>query len=819
MRRACFLSSARYLLQLGLVILWLGALKPCWAFIPAAQGASPPQAPPLRNIRKQSAVEVLLLDISINGKKLDEVVRAEQVPGGPLLLPAEAWNEARLVPLTHVSALSDGTPAYALDGIAGATWHINRQNLSLDIKAPAGAFIGTTFNLRNTLAAPPPRPRPGVMLDYDLSLNHGGGSSAGGATLEAVTFSGFGNITNSALISDDGKQRSATRLDTYWRYDLPNRMETLIVGDTVGVGGGWSRPARYGGIRWGRDFSMRPGFVTLPQLSLAGEAALPSTVEVLVNNMRRLSHPVQPGPFDLSNVPIVNGAGEIGLVVRDLLGRETVVRQSYYSSPRMLAPGLVDFSFDGGKLRTGYGHDSAYGDVFSTFTWRQGLSASMTGEARLELQKQRRAAGVELTSLLGNWGVGRVALATSNGDTQGPHESGKLLQASIERSTTQGGAALQYERASHDFAPFGEAIDPRTMTQRARERWLASLGGQFWSTVNGSANYVSQTRWDGDKVQAIGLSLGQQLSRQASINISVDKRLDGDRSLSCAVSLNIMLDNGVNAASQTSRSASGQLSSSLSATGSPPAGQGLGWRAQMATVDSQRAQLELQYNTSKAELAFNVASSASGEIATRVGSRGTVGWFEGMAFASRPVGQNSMAVVKVDGIEGVPIKRGNQVVAVTDARGLAFVAGLLPWQKNNIEIDLIDLPMDVEVNDTYREITPFARSGILVNFGARRSRQALLVLRQRDGTPVPIGAKVRLLPAGFEFITGRRGEVWLSGLAEHEQAVQVRWPKGSCTLTLVVPASKNGTPGKIGPLFCEEETSVTSTTTHGMLSQ
>jgi outer membrane usher protein len=111
---------------------------------------------------------------------------------------------------------------------------------------------------------------------------------------------------------------------------------------------------------------MRPGFVTMPQLTLAGEAALPSTVEVLVNNARRVSQQVQPGPFELTNVPVITGAGELNRVVRDLLGRETIVQQSYYASPRLLAPGLADFSFEAGWLRTGYGQDGTTGGALLT---------------------------------------------------------------------------------------------------------------------------------------------------------------------------------------------------------------------------------------------------------------------------------------------------------------------------------------------------------------------------------------------------------------------------------------------------------------------
>lgn len=764
---------------------------------PARVNAPLPQA-------RRPGPEFLLVDVSINGQRLQDVVRTEQLPGGPLLLPAAAWNEARLVPLAQAAALSDGTPGYALDAVPGATYRINRQDLSLEINAPATAFVGSALGLQDSVAVPPPRPQPGMMLNYDVSLTQSGGSSSAGATLEAVAFNRFGNIVTSALISHTGNENSAARLDTYWRYDLPHRMETLVVGDTVGVGGGWSRPVRYGGIRWGRDFGMRPGFVTLPQISVAGEAALPSTVDVLVNNARRLSQPVQPGPFDLTNVPIVTGAGEISLVVRDLLGRETVVRQNYYASRLLLAAGLTDFSFEAGWLRTGFGRDNAYGDGFGAGTWRQGLTNRLTGELRLELQRERRAAGIELSGLLGAWAVAHVGLAASSGHTQGQHESGGLAQAGIERSTPQGGAALQYERASRRFAPFGEASGPTAVSQRARDRWLFSMGGSLWKAVSGGVSYVRQTRWDDDQVQMLGLSLSLPVWQRASMSVSVNKRLDGDYGWIGVASISLPLDNGIQTAGRMERGTDGHVSGAVSAMRNPPAGPGLGWRVEAASTESQRAQASLQYNTSHAEWALDAVTDARGQVATREGGRGTLGWLNGMAFASRPVGQGSVAVVKVSGIAGVPVMRGNQMVAETDARGLAFLPGLLPWQKNVIEIDPVNLPLDVEMAGTSQEVTPYPGSGVLVDFALRRSRQALLVLRQRDGAPVPVGARVRLLPAGPEFISGLRGEVWLTGLAETLQRARVSWLTGSCTLELAVPASPDGAPGKIGPLTCDE---------------
>lgn len=471
-------------------------------------------------------------------------------------------------------------------------------------------------------------------------------------------------------------------------------------------------------------------------------------------------------------------------------------------APRLLAPGLTDFSFEAGWLRTGYGRDSAYGDGFGTATWRQGLTNRLTGEGRVELQQGRRAAGVELAGVLGTWGAARLALASAAGDRQGVQENGHLLQLGVERSTPWGGGTLQYEQASRGFAPLGEAIGTAAAAQRARERWLASVSGRLWCAASGGANLVRQKRWDGEQITSLGLSLSLPVGQGTSLPAYLDRRLYSDRALRAGVLISLPLSSGISTSARVERAANGELTGSASAAKNPPAGPGLGWQVQASSSPGQRARGGLNYHANQAEFSLEAVSADSGQVATRAGGRGTVGWVGGLGFASRPVGQGSVAVVKVGDIEGIPVKRSNQTVAVTNADGRAFVPGLLPWQKNAIEIDPVDLPLNVEVTHTVQQVTPYARSGVVVDFGLRRTRQALLVLHRPYGTPVPIGARVQLLPDGPEFITGRRGETWLTDLAETTQCVQVRWPQGSYTLELQLPASPDGTPGKIGPLAC-----------------
>jgi outer membrane usher protein len=127
-------------------------------------------------------------------------------------------------------------------------------------------------------------------------------------------------------------------------------MESFVVGDTLSSDGDWSRPARYFGVRWSRDFLTQPGYVTYPSPSLKGSAALPSVVDVYINNQKQFQQVLTPGPFDYRNVPLTTGAGEVNLVVKDLLGRETVITKNFYTQNSMLKEGLSDFSFESGLL-------------------------------------------------------------------------------------------------------------------------------------------------------------------------------------------------------------------------------------------------------------------------------------------------------------------------------------------------------------------------------------------------------------------------------------------------------------------------------------
>ena len=99
--------------------------------------------------------------------------------------------------------------------------------------------------------------------------------------------------------------------------------------------------------------------------TIGGQSRAPSTVELYINDALRQTSQVPTGPFTIDNFPQITGSGQARIVVRDLLGRETVLVQDFFSSTSLLRKGLSDYSFEAGAVRRNLGIDSAnYGAGF-----------------------------------------------------------------------------------------------------------------------------------------------------------------------------------------------------------------------------------------------------------------------------------------------------------------------------------------------------------------------------------------------------------------------------------------------------------------------
>ena len=205
--------------------------------------------------------------------------------------------------------------------------------------------------------------------------------------------SGLGDVTEDAEL---------VRLETTLTKDFPDRRASVRVGDSVTSSGSLGRPVRFGGVQLASNFSTDPNFITFPLPTIGGLAEQNSVAEVFLNNTVRVSEEVPAGPFEIDNLPVVTGAGEVQLRVTDLLGREQFLTQSYYVSPRLLKKGLSDYSVDLGFERERFNDaDFDYGRPLLIGSESYGFTDTLTGDVRAEISDDRQAFGLGGAALLG----------------------------------------------------------------------------------------------------------------------------------------------------------------------------------------------------------------------------------------------------------------------------------------------------------------------------------------------------------------------------------------------------------------------------------
>src|ERR1035437_8993641 len=135
-----------------------------------------------------------------------------------------------------------------------------------------------------------------------------------------------------------------------------------------------------------RNFALRPDLVALPLPTVSGSAAVPSTVDVYVNNLKTLSQQVPAGPFQVTNVPVLSGGGTAPVVGRDAAGHQTQTSLPFYTTPKLLREGFMDFSVEAGLPRVQYGtaSNSYLNDPVGSASLRGGLTDWLTVEAHSE---------------------------------------------------------------------------------------------------------------------------------------------------------------------------------------------------------------------------------------------------------------------------------------------------------------------------------------------------------------------------------------------------------------------------------------------------
>ena len=757
---------------------------------------------PVAQAADTPALSESVLEVSSTGIP-GEMMVVLRGPDGQFLMEEGDFSKLRMKPPASPPYLYEGRRYFDPRAIPGCKLDIDESLQTAVITPPAGALDTTHLSSAQRQHPDLTPASPGAFLNYQISAQQVDGQNIGGAYAELGLFAGAGVLTNTAVARYGGPSGTGdnefVRLESTYTRDFPDSLQTLSLGDAISDGGSWGNAVRYAGVRWSRNFALRPDLLTTPLLATSGTATVPSTVDVFVNNQLVTSNQLPAGPFVIDRLPTVSGTGDVSVVVRDALGREQVLTQSFYSSTILLARGLSQYSVNVGSVRDDYALESNhYGGVLSEFSYRRGITDSFTLEGHAEyLSGDAHAAGVNAAFALGKVGVVNFT-AAGGGDSNG---NGVLSGVGFEHRGTNTSFIANTQWSSEQFSQVGEPSDPAL---RLRQRSLLQAGtglGRFGSL---SLAYVRQTYRESPSQQTLSLTDSVSFGRFGSLNLTLS-RIHTAASLPTAAQdstsaylLFIVPFDGRRAATLTSVSGSGPGSPAneviAGITQSPPVGPGSGYRFSASTAGNYDADWRQQFSGADLEVEAARNQGLDGRSAYLTGA---MTFLDGQLNATRAI-NGSFAMVDVAGVPDVPVYVENQLTTHTDASGKALLYNLRPYEANRISITPEDLPLDTAINTTTAIMAPPYRSGVVARFPVERVRGGTFRLVTEDGKPVPVGALVKL--QGQLFPVVMNGVVYVTGY-DHGMAAQADWKGGSCNFRLEPPPPDDPVPD-MGTIRC-----------------
>lgn len=739
----------------------------------------------------------LFLQLVVNQMDTGRVIAVEQ-RAGQLFVPASALQDVGM------KLPGDPDGSVALDTVPGlhSDYDSNGQRLLLDVPPSwlQEQFIGN----RNTYPRTQAMSSFGALLNYDVYFND---TDEGGSYLaawnEVRLFDNWGTLSNTGQlrqtlsngISNSTLNNGYRRYDTTWRFSDDERLLTYEAGDVISAALPWSSSVRLGGVQLSRDFAVRPDLVTYPLPQFAGEAAVPSSVDLFINGYKTESAQLQPGPYTLTNIPFINGAGEAVVVTTDALGRQVSTTVPFYVTSTLLQHGLTDFSVAAGTLRRDYTlRDFGYGPGAASGTFRYGYSDNLTLESHAEASSDLALGGLGGNLRLGNFGVLNTAVSQSRFDSR----SGRQLSLGYQYNSAR--YSLMYQRVERRdaYADLTLVDTPYARLSKRSEQVTLSLNLERFGSLG--LGYFDVQAADDSRTRLLNLSWSKPLWRNSSVYLSANREI-GDSNWAMQAQLVIPFDLNGSLALSTERGKDGASRQRINYSRAVPSEGGVGYNLGYAQGDAPTyRQADLTWRLQSVQLQAGVYGSSDAQTRWADAS-GSLVWMGGNTFAANRI-NDAFVVVSTQGFAGIPVRYENQLVGETDHKGHLLVPWSSAYYRAKYEIDPLNLPPNVQTPNVEQRVSVRRGSGYLLEFPLRRVLAASITLVDGQHQELPLGSLVVHEQSNTQAVVGWDGLVYLENLSAHNTLHVTLGEGRSCQASFDINEQQQDVP-LIGPLVCQ----------------
>jgi outer membrane usher protein len=710
-------------------------------------------------IKRKFTFTPLLLEVNLNGSLLPGVVQCYKDALGHAWVEESDLRRWNIHLTSHRPKLYKGQHFYQLDWYSNLNYQLDQYAMQLFIQAPPELFPVQTFDplsKRNSTLRPKD---PGAFLNYDAVAFRNDSPGINQTNLSALLGLGLFNrlgVGTAGVLAYNKYANNITRLtnqssklvrlNTTWTLDKPEKIARWRFGDAITGSAYWSGVARFAGIQYMTNFKTQPNLVTFPLPGYKGEASIPSSVDVFVNSVLNQQQIVNNGPYIFNNIPVISGAGTVNVVTQDILGRSQVVSFPYYTSPLLLKPNLVNFSYEAGFIRDNYGVNSNdYGRFLGVATYQRGITDNLTLGSHAEFLFDQQTIGFSADYLLNQYGVASLAIAGGHNALGG----GGLLALGFVRQGNQLSYGFNTSLTTINFLQLGEqpnSSPPSLINQLFLGYSLKDYGSLSTSyTMVNSRNFnVANGISNSPTARLLTASYSHNIFKNISLTLGFVGDLRNSQTNQAFLTLVFAPDIN-HVVSNTTSWQNHQVQDVVQFTKPLPLGKGYGYNFLASNNSGRYAGADATYQN---EIGTYTARLGQGRGTTNyeLDASGSVIYFAGNGFLARKItnNSNSFVLVQVPHYPDVNVFYEHQLMGHTDKKGNLLVTQLLPYQENTIEIDPTTLPLDTEIDITKQTVIPYYSSGALAKFPIKPMQGVVMHLIGPNGKFIPVGAEVTL---------------------------------------------------------------------------
>ncbi|MFA3114495.1 fimbria/pilus outer membrane usher protein [Acinetobacter pittii] len=759
----------------------------------------------------------LFLNISVNSNVSKDLISVRQDQDRKLYIRSRDLKTLRLKMGEHIP----DNQWVCINDLNGIQFKYLENEQSLNLKVPSNMLTGYSVDLNGQQITSPQllkmKPLNAAILNYSLYQTTTNDENVFSGTAEGIFNSAIGNFSSGVLYNGSNENSYShekwVRLESKWQYVDPEKIRIYTLGDFISNSPDWGSSVRLAGFQWSSAYSQRGDIVTsaLPQFS--GSAALPSTLDLYVNQQKIYSGLVPSGPFDIKQLPFISG-NEVTLVTTDATGKQSITKKPYYFSSKILAKGINEFSVDVGVPRYNYGlYSNDYDDAtFASGAIRYGYSNSLTLSGGAEASTDGLSnLGTGFAKNLFGFGVINTDIAASQYKDENGYSTLLGLEGRISKNISFNTSYRKVFDNYFDLARVSQVrylknnqINPESQnylnySALADEIFRAGINYNFYAGYGIYLGY-NQIKYSDNSYKLLSTNLSGSLDKNWGFYASAYKDYENHKDYGVYFALRYTPSSKVNAITSVS-SDSGNLRYRQEIFGlSEPQIGSFGWGGYVERdqdVNENNASVYASYRARAAYLTgrYNrfgdndqVAVSATGSLVAAAGR----------IFAANEIG-DGYAVVTNAGPQS-QIINGGVNLGETDKSGRFLIANLRPYMSHHIYLDPSYLPLEWEVSSTNQRVFVGYRQGTLVDFGAHQVISGLVKLVDQKNSPLMPGYAVQINDQQ-DGVVGYDGEVFIPNLLKQNKLEVDLLDHGSCQVDFAYE-NKQYSAKKLGPYVC-----------------